>query len=240
MKEGNDLKVTIIIPFYNCAYIDQAINSALRQTYKDIEVIVVDDGSTQYVEKIQPFKSKIKYIRKENGGTASALNAGLRLATGRYFAWLSSDDVFVESKIARQVAYMQSIGSRVSYTAFKTIDRNNKIVDEIHSRKMSRRSFQKLLLKGCPVNGCTVIAETDLIKQAGWFDERLKYTQDYEMWCRLCLYTKMDYLDEVLILYRVHPQMGSIKHGPNMVKETQYVQRKYQSFFQMASKKKKL
>ncbi|MGM0851465.1 MAG: glycosyltransferase family 2 protein [Bacillota bacterium] len=231
------MKVSIIIPFYNCAYIDQAIHSALRQTYKDIEVIVVDDGSTQYVEKIQPFKNRIKYIRKSNGGTASALNAGLRQATGKYFAWLSSDDIFLESKIARQLAYMKSIGSKVSYTAFKTIDINNKVVNEIHSRRMNRDAFQRLLLKACPVNGCTVMAEVDLIKEAGWFDERLKYTQDYEMWCRLSLYTKMHYLDEVLVLYRVHSRMGSAKHGVGMVKESQYIQRKYQNFFKVARKK---
>ncbi|MGM0827264.1 MAG: glycosyltransferase family 2 protein [Bacillota bacterium] len=231
------MKVSIIIPFYNCAYIDQAIQSALHQSYNDIEVIVVDDGSTQYVEKIQPFKNRIKYIRKSNGGTASALNAGLRQATGKYFAWLSSDDMFLASKIARQLAYMKSIGSKVSYTAFKTIDINNKVVNEIHSRRMNRDAFQRLLLKACPVNGCTVMAEIDLIKQAGWFDERLKYTQDYEMWCRLSLYTKMHYLDEVLVLYRVHPRMGSAKHGVGMVKESQYIQRKYQNFFKIARKK---
>lgn len=231
------MKVSIIIPFYNCAYIDQAIQSALRQTYNDIEVIVVDDGSTQYVEKIQPFKNRIKYIRKSNGGTASALNEGLRQATGKYFAWLSSDDMFLASKIARQLAYMKSIGSKVSYTAFKTIDINNKVMNEIHSRRMNKDAFQNLLLKACPVNGCTVMAEIDLIKQAGWFDERLKYTQDYEMWCRLSLYTKMHYLDEVLLLYRVHPRMGSAKHGGGMVKESQYIQRKYQNFFNISRKK---
>ncbi|MCC5804129.1 glycosyltransferase family 2 protein [Rossellomorea vietnamensis] len=233
------MKVSIIIPFYNCAYIDQAIKSALRQTYKDIEVIVVDDGSTQYVEKIQPFKNRIKYIRKSNGGTASALNAGIRAATGKYFAWLSSDDMFVESKIARQLAYMNSIGSNLSYTAFTTIDHQNKVVNEIHSRKMNKKAFQNLLLKACPVNGCTVMAEIDLIKKAGWFDENLKYTQDYEMWCRLSLYTKMHYLDEVLVLYRVHPKMGSAKHGAGMMKESQYIQMKYQKYFKMDNKYKR-
>jgi teichuronic acid biosynthesis glycosyltransferase TuaG len=231
------VKVSIIIPFYNCPYIDQAINSALRQTYKNIEVIVVDDGSTQYVEKIQPFKNRIKYIRKANGGTATALNTGLRHATGKYFAWLSSDDMFLESKVAKQLSYMQSVGARLSYTAFKTIDRHNKVVNEIHSRKMSKNVFQKLLLKACPVNGCTVMAETDLLKQAGWFDERLKYTQDYEMWCRLTQHTHMHYLDEVLVLYRVHSDMGSAKNGGGMVKESQYIQNKYRNFFKVSRKK---
>ncbi|WP_171050824.1 glycosyltransferase [Bacillus sp. BHET2] len=231
------MKVSIIIPFYNCSYVDRAIKSALRQTYQDIEVIVVDDGSTQYIEKIEPYKQRIKYVRKPNGGTASALNTGLRHATGKYFAWLSSDDMFVDRKVERQVMYMKSINSRVSYTAFKTIDENNKVLNEVRSRKMTRSTFRKLLLKGCPVNGCTVVADIDLIKQAGWFDENLKYTQDYEMWCRLNLHTTMDYLDETLVLYRVHPKMGSATNGKGMIKESQSIQRKYRKYYEMERKR---
>lgn len=81
-------KVSIVIPFYNCAYIEQAVHSAIHQTYPHIEVIVVDDGSTEHVERLQPFMDSIRYIRKENGGTATALNEGIKHATGDYFVWL--------------------------------------------------------------------------------------------------------------------------------------------------------
>ncbi|WP_394514565.1 glycosyltransferase family A protein [Priestia aryabhattai] len=91
-------KVSIIIPFYNCSYIDQAIQSALNQTYQDIEIIVVNDGSSKFNEKITPYLDRILYIEKENGGTASALNLGIKNATGEYFAWLSSDDIFLPIK----------------------------------------------------------------------------------------------------------------------------------------------
>ena len=70
-------KVSIIIPFYNCPYVDQAIKSALDQTYENIEIVVIDDGSTNYTEKSMPFKDKIIYIRKENGGIATALDRWL-------------------------------------------------------------------------------------------------------------------------------------------------------------------
>ncbi|BCB03440.1 glycosyl transferase family 2 [Bacillus sp. KH172YL63] len=233
------MKVSIIIPFYNCPYVDRAIKSALNQTYQQVEVILVDDGSTEHFEKIKPFKDRIKYIRKANGGTASALNTGLRHATGTYFAWLSSDDMFTVGKIERQLTYMQAIRSKVSYTAFKVIDEKDKVINEIHSRRMTKNMFRNVLLKACPVNGCTVMAEIDLIKQAGWFDESLKYTQDYEMWCRLMLHTRMDYLDEALVLYRVHPQMGSAKNGKGMLQESQAIQRKYLKYFQMDRNKNK-
>jgi teichuronic acid biosynthesis glycosyltransferase TuaG len=226
------MKVSIIIPFYNCPYIDQAINSALGQTYKDIEVIVVDDGSTQYVNKIQPFKNRINYIRKENGGTASALNTGLRHATGTYFAWLSSDDMFINNKIEKQLAFMQRKRAKISYSAFKTINERNIVVNEIHSKQMRIAQFRKMLLRGCPVNGCTVMAEIELIKSVGLFNERLRYAQDYEMWCRISLKTPMYYLGEPLVLYRVHSRMGSVNFPSELAKESQKIQNKYRSLFE--------
>lgn len=104
-------KVSIIIPFYNCQYVEKAIESALNQTYQNIEVIVVDDGSTKYIERITPYLDSIHYIQKKNGGTASALNTGIRYATGEYFAWLSSDDLFKPDKISKQLKFMKRCGS---------------------------------------------------------------------------------------------------------------------------------
>ncbi|UTE75466.1 glycosyltransferase [Rossellomorea sp. KS-H15a] len=227
------MKVSIIIPFYNCPYIDQAIKSALNQTYKNIEVIVVDDGSTEHVNKIAPFKGRIKYIRKQNGGTASALNLGLRHASGKYFAWLSSDDMYLKDKVERQLGFMEGKGAKISYTAFKTINENNMVINEVHSRAMSLNNFRRTLLKGCPVNGCTVMAEVDLIKRIGWFNEKIKYAQDYEMWCRVSLKTNMYYLGESLVLYRVHSGMGSLNHSIDMVSEADKIKKKYRGLFRL-------
>jgi teichuronic acid biosynthesis glycosyltransferase TuaG len=227
------MKVSIIIPFYNCPFVDQAIKSALNQTYKNIEVIVVDDGSTQHVEKIEPYKNRIRYIRKANGGTASALNMGIRHATGKYFAWLSSDDMFVTNKIERQLAFMQSKGIRVSYTAFQTIDKDNRSINQIHSKHMGQKRLIRQLMAGCPINGCTIVADIDLLKKVGMFNESLRYTQDYEMWCRLILQTNIYYLDEVLVLYRVHNNMGTAKYSHDVVKETEIVKKMYKKVFNL-------
>ncbi|XXM71190.1 glycosyltransferase family 2 protein [Lysinibacillus sphaericus] len=225
------MKVSIIIPFYNCPYIDQAIKSALNQTYKNTEIIVVDDGSTEHVNKIAPFKGRIRYIRKQNGGTASALNVGLQHASGKYFAWLSSDDMFLKNKVERQLAFMKSKEAKISYTAFKTINENNTVINEIRSRPLRIHNFRKMLLRGCPVNGCTVMGEIDLIKNLGLFNEKLKYAQDYEMWCRVSLSTHFHYFDQALTLYRVHSTMGSMKYSGQINKESLQIQNKYRLLF---------
>ena len=97
----NNPKVSIIIPVYNGEkYVKSAIQSALKQTYKNIEIIVVNDGSTDNTDKVvQQFKNKIIYLKKENGGVSSALNLGLLYMTGDYFSWLSHDDIYKKNKV---------------------------------------------------------------------------------------------------------------------------------------------
>src|SRR5688500_7147825 len=108
-------KVSIIIPVYNGAnYLHEAIKSALAQTYQNLEVIVINDGSTDMgaTEKIaQSFGDKIRYFHKENGGVASALNFGIQKMTGSYFSWLSHDDLYEKTKIEDQVHMAVSLQS---------------------------------------------------------------------------------------------------------------------------------
>ena len=96
--------VSIIIPVYNGSnYVKEAIDSALAQTYKNIEVIVVNDGSTDNTEKIvKSYGDKIRYFYKENGGVASALNLAIENSKGEYISWLSHDDVYYPNKIQEQ------------------------------------------------------------------------------------------------------------------------------------------
>ena len=100
-------KISVIIPVYNGQnYLREAIDSVFTQTYKNYEMIVVDDGSTDKTwEMIQSYGSHLYGIQKENGGVASALNCGIRHASGEYIAWLSHDDLFLPNKLERQVDY---------------------------------------------------------------------------------------------------------------------------------------
>ena len=143
-------KVSIIIPFYNDHFVDQAIVSALYQTYPNLEVIVIDDGSTQHQDVIAPYRSRIHYIGKANGGTGSALNHGFYLASGKYIAWLSSDDRFLSDKVAKQVAYMERTKARICHTDFHVMNEHGAITQYAAGTKYpSAKAFIQRIRHGC-------------------------------------------------------------------------------------------
>lgn len=223
-------KVSIIIPFFNCSYVDQAIESALNQTYKDIEIILVDDGSTIFTEKINPFKGKIRYCRKGNGGTATALNHGIRSATGEYIAWLSSDDYFFPEKISKQISFMLNHKAEVSFTNYNCIDNNNQILTSWHGQRFSDilNGVYHAFLHYNAINGCTVVLKKGICDQIGYFNPIFRYTHDYEMWLRLLVNGyKIYYLDEVLTNFRQHEQSGTSKYQPEMQKEISTIESHY-------------
>lgn len=221
-------KVSIVIPFYNCPFIGQAIRSALNQSYKNIEVIVVNDGSTKHTDKVTPYLSKVRYFEKGNGGTASALNKGIKHMSGKYFAWLSSDDVFMTDKIKKQIEYMKQSHVMVSHTAYTLINERNQVISRpIQFSFNSRLSFLKMLKKQCPINGSSVIMDKTIFNQVGLFDESLKFTQDYDMWMRVAAICEFGYLNVPLIKYRVHSGMGSYQFGSELKKEKHKIKKRY-------------
>ncbi|CDN44083.1 MULTISPECIES: glycosyltransferase family A protein [Paenibacillus] len=213
--------VTVVIPFYNCPYIGQAVASVLGQSYTNIEVIVVDDGSTMHQHLLDPYRSRIVYLQKSNGGTASALNYGMQRAAGRYVAWLSSDDVFVRDKIVNQVSFMEEKRAQFSFTDYHTINAANQITQYCSTMKFpTEKAFVSALLDYCPINGCTVMMLRNLAEAVGWFNPGLPYTHDYDMWVRIALNgVGMHFLNEPLTLYRRHSAMGTIQRGSQVAAE---------------------
>lgn len=222
-------KVTVVIPFYNDPYVDQAILSALNQTYPNVEIIVVDDGSTQYADRIQQFQKRVFYLGKGNGGTATALNHGIRMASGEYIAWLSSDDIFYPHKLSVQIQFMLERGALASYSSFDYINASGQITEHHAGPQITdMQSFYRMLLTGNPINGCTVVADRNLLLQSGLFDETLPYTHDYEMWLRLITSgIEFHYVNQSLIQYRRHDQMGTIKHRAAIEQEILFTRSRY-------------
>lgn len=225
---NTNARVSVVIPFYNCPYIDQALNSVLGQSYPHIEVIVVDDGSFMYTEKIDPYRDRITYLRKNNGGTASALNQGILAATGSYFAWLSADDVFHPDKIRRQLESLQHTGLSFSHTAYYCINEHGaRLAEAISIPFSSRKHLLETMIKGCTVNGSTVLLHMNVFRKLGLFNENFRFTHDYELWLRTLPYYEWSFIEEPLLDYRVHEAMGSVTHSEAQKKEIKRVQDKY-------------
>ncbi|ANS73454.1 glycosyl transferase [Paenibacillus yonginensis] len=222
--------VTVVIPFYNDPYIDHAISSVLAQTYEAIEVIVVDDGSTEYQYKIDPYRSRIVYLGKANGGTASALNHGMTRASGKYVVWLSSDDAFYPDKIANQVAFMESHHLQFSFTDYHTINEYGSIVQPNSQFAFpSEKALVSAMLSYCPINGCTVMMLRNLIEAVGWFNPDLPYTHDYDLWARIAINgVHMGYLNQPLTLYRRHSGMGTVRHIDRITPEFEMMRAYYE------------
>jgi teichuronic acid biosynthesis glycosyltransferase TuaG len=222
-------RVTIIIPFYNCPYVELAIRSALVQTYQPVEIIVVDDGSKLHSEKIHKYDGRVRCLRKPNGGTASALNHGIRNASGEYIAWLSSDDFYKPDKIERQVQFMKDTGAYISHANFNFINGEGILTKfSVASVFPSSPDFYRSLLEGNPVNGCTVMMRRELFDRIGLFDERRPYTHDLDFWYRAVLAGySFPFLNETLLYYRWHDGMGTRVHRKEIRIELADVQAKY-------------
>lgn len=207
-------KVSIVIPVYNGDnYMREAIDSALAQSYNNLEVIVVNDGSSdagKTEEIARSYGNKIRYYWKENGGVASALNFGIRAMVGDYFSWLSHDDIYYPYKLEKQIGYLNEKGKNVMlYSDYDIIDEKSRFIRSEKISHIPKESIFYDLMTQWPVHGCTTLIPKQFFDKVGLFDERLKTTQDYDMWFRMSEKFKFVHIDEVLIASRIHPNQGT-------------------------------
>lgn len=213
MKSSTPL-VSIIIPVYNGSnYLKEAIDSALEQTYPNIEVIVVNDGSTdrEKTEKIaKSYGNKIRYFLKKNGGVATALNLGIKKMRGEWFSWLSHDDIYEPYKISELIKYVNDhTDAKIIYTDYQLVDENGKHLHDISVKPKNVEDMQVRLIDSYPLNGCAMLINKQCFSRVGDFDESLRTTQDYELWYRFGKYYMYHYLPVSTLRSRQHPNQGS-------------------------------
>ena len=231
------MKISIVITVYNAEkYIENCVESALNQTYDDIEILVINDGSTDSTESIlKKFENKIKIINKENGGTASALNIGIKNITGEWFKWLSADDILKTDAIEKLFFEIQKLGKGaencIFYSNYDLIDANGNIIDTFEEpNNNSLDTFQRnvILLDHYYGNGTTSIMHKSIFDKCGMFDETLGYKDDYEFWLRCCLLYSYDlYLvNENLAQYRVHESQLTKKRYDDALEQIEHIKSK--------------
>lgn len=201
-------KVSIIIPVFNGAnYLRQAIDSAIAQSYENIEILVINDGSTDNSEDIAlSYGEKIRYFKKENGGVSTALNLGISMMEGDYFSWLSHDDLYYKDKIKTQIQILSTLpnrGESIIYSNWDVIDENSNKIREV--RLPTKRNPLLLeLLTGSPLNGCTLLIPKECFINVGIFDTQLRNVQDVDLFFRFAQKYHFHFWDKSLVALRQH------------------------------------
>lgn len=200
-------EVSVVIPAYNAArYLPQAVDSALQQTFREIEVLVVDDGSTDDTPaRLAAYGERIRVLRQANAGVAQARNAGSAVARGRYVAFLDADDIWQPEKIQRQLdALAQAPGDSASYTAFSVVSADLTLREVRRSARQGSLVEDLLCLGNVVGTPSTVVCDRDLLLDVGGFDPDLSLGADWDLWLRLAMRTTFSYVDEALVRYRIH------------------------------------
>lgn len=223
--------VSVVIPTYNRAdLIADTINSILAQTFRDLEIIVVDDGSTDdTMLVVAQYQNVVKYVRKENGGEASARNLGIKLAQGKYIACLDSDDLWQPIKLERQVAFLESKGYQWVYCDAELFDGSTGHTFGLYSQqhhphydKSAHVVAQKLIMDDfipCP----SPLLHRSIFHHVGYFDEShlLRMRSDWEMWLRVAARYPLGYIPEALARYRIHPGSASRQENIQLLHQSQ-------------------
>ena len=219
----NNRVVSIVIPAYKAAnYLADAIDSALAQTYKNIEIIVVNDGSPDdgaTREVALSYGDKIKYYEKENGGCASALNYGISVMQGDYFSWLSHDDLYLPEKIEALIKLADELNCDKDTTVLGCNDlvqgpsgkRTKSLYDNTAGLLSPEKAFgENLNVK--TMNGCGLLIPKKVLDDVGEFRTDYKHLLDRELWMRISVAGyNYAFVKEPLVISRAHNQQITVK-----------------------------
>lgn len=201
-------KVSVVIPAYNVErYVGYAIESVLAQTYRDIEILVVDDGSTDGTrEAIEPYCDRVSYIYQDNRGLAGARNTGVYRSTGEYLAFLDSDDRFLPTMLDHLTGALES-SPRAGLAAggFEYVDQSLNHIGYVYPWLLSPAVSMESVMWGGLTTTNAVVLRRSWFDRVGGFDETFRAAEDLDLWYRLCgAGCEMTWVRNVVSQYRIH------------------------------------
>jgi teichuronic acid biosynthesis glycosyltransferase TuaG len=199
--------VSVVIPVYNQGrYLAAAIESVLAQKYEPIELIVVDDGSSDDTPAvIAQYVDRISSIRQSNHGASHALNHGIQASHGILVCWLSADDEFLPGKLHAQVeAFVAEPDLWLCSTGFDVVDAAGNMVRRNPTTRWRHPDPFVAVLWENPINGSTVMVRREVFDQVGFFDTALRADVDADMWLRIAPVGRIVQLQGAFLRYRVH------------------------------------
>jgi len=206
-------KVSVVVTCYNYGgYLGECLDSVLSQSYSDLEIILVNDGSTdQTAEVARGFlkETRVRYIEQENAGQARAKNVGIGHSTGNFVAFLDADDAWEREKLEKQIPLFTDPRIGVVYSLARYVDAEGRrvVLDQSHlSFHPHAGNVTRQLFMDNFVPFSSSVVRKEILDQARGFDERLKMGIDWDLWLRLSLSWAFGYVDDTLLVYRVgHP-----------------------------------
>jgi glycosyltransferase involved in cell wall biosynthesis len=208
--------VSVVIPTYNRApKVLRAVESVLRQTIPDYEIIVVDDGSTDGTAKaLAPFAGKMNTIfHKTNKGVSAARNSGIRASQTPFISLLDSDDYWYPEKLAAQIAFFRSHPTAVACQTNEIWIRNGVRVNPQKKHLKPSGDIFEQSLKRCLVSPSAVMMKRSLLEEIGLFDESLPACEDYDLWLRVACRYPLELIDQDLVVKEGgHPDQLSARY----------------------------
>ena len=201
---GLNPRISVIIPTYNrCWILKEAIDSILSQNFSDIELIVVDDGSTDATNALlSSYGDQIALICQKNKGVSAARNVGISIAKGEYIAFLDSDDMWLAEKLSCQHDFFQSHPEAVICQTDEIWIRNGVRVNPKNRHKKPSGMIFESSLQLCLVSPSAVMIKKSLFNEVGLFNEAFPACEDYDLWLRIGLHYPIYLIDRQLVVKR--------------------------------------
>jgi glycosyltransferase involved in cell wall biosynthesis len=203
-KTGKKRQVSVIIPTFNrAAMLKEAVDSVLAQDFRDFELIVVDDGSTDHtLEILNAYQEDITLLHQRNQGVSRARNAGIKAASGSLVAFLDSDDLWLPQKLARQVDFFNANPeAQICQTEEIWLRNNVRVNPKKRHKKPSGMIFEPSL-NLCLVSPSAAMIRQSLFDKVGLFDESLPACEDYDLWLRISCRYPVYLIETPLIIKR--------------------------------------
>jgi glycosyltransferase involved in cell wall biosynthesis len=219
-------KVNICIPTFNRKdYLKETLDSVFAQTYKDYEIIIVDDGSTDGTEEmIKNGRYKVRYHRQENAGDAAARNKLIELTEGKYITFIDSDDILLPDSVERMVKVMENEKDEVIvYGPYLRIDQHGNVTGK-SKRKLYSGYITEHLFKDIIVHPNGSMFPKRILEEAGGFDQSLRVCSDYDLWLRLSLKYRFIALDKPTFKRRRHTGNLSAGSSKNQIVELKVIE----------------
>lgn len=226
--------VSVIVLAYNhSGYVSQCLNSIINQTYPEIEITFIDDGSKDNtfelgVEILKNSKRKFFVQKNNDNGICKNLNLGIKeFATGKYFSMISADDWWEDNNIVKKAAWLEENGEyAMVYSPMKYFYQDKGVAEPMTKQYHEGKVFNDLILDNF-ITAHSILVKTDILKRVGYFDEKSRI-EDWDMWLRIAQEFKIGFINEPLGYYRIHSENFS-KNKKIMIENQLYVLNKHRS-----------